>query len=192
MQPSFNLFSCILWGVCPTLTSVMSLQMTLTEMNCQGMIVAQHWSEKRTIKERKSQERRQALFFKMLPELLLSHRLPAGSHTTFQIFILRLHYWLSLSWEILLSLSLFFLWISNLESMFKLPFQISILHDLHGKGDGKLVHIAWKIKPFMELSLVSETAIFFLMKNHHVLFDCFLFSVLNALNALCLLNILGG
>lgn len=31
---------------------------------------------------------------------LLSHRLPTGSHTTFQFFILRLHYWLSLSWEI--------------------------------------------------------------------------------------------
>lgn len=35
----------------------------------------------------------------------------------------------------------------------------------------------------MELPLVSETAIFFLMKIHHVLFDYFLFSVLNALHS---------
>lgn len=52
----------------------MSLQMTLTEMNCQGMIVAQQWSEKRTIKESKSQERRQTLFFKMLPKQLKETR----------------------------------------------------------------------------------------------------------------------
>lgn len=75
----------------------------------------------------------------------------------------------------------FFGGISNLESMVKLQFQISILHDLHGKGDRKLLHIAWKIKLFMELPLVSQIANFFLMKIYHVLFDYFLFPVLNAL-----------
>lgn len=66
--------------------------------------------------------------------------------------------------------------------MVKLQFQISILRDLHGKGDRKLLHIAWKIKLFMELPLVSQIAIFFLMKIYHVLFDYFLFPVLNALH----------
>lgn len=65
--------------------------------------------------------------------------------------------------------------------MVKLQFQIPILHDLHGKGDRKLLHTAWKIKLFMELPLVSETAVFFLMKIHHVLIDYFPFPVLNAL-----------
>lgn len=64
----------------------------------------------------------------------------------------------------------------------KLKFQVSILHDLHGKGDRKLLHIAWKMMLFLELLLVSEIAIFFLMKIHHMLFDYFLFPVLNALH----------
>lgn len=67
LQPSFISLYCILWGVCPTLASIMYLQITWTKMSCQRMMVAQHWSEKRTIKESKSQERRKALFLKCYP-----------------------------------------------------------------------------------------------------------------------------
>lgn len=76
----------------------------------------------------------------------------------------------------------FFGGIGNLESMVRLQLPIPILHDLHGKEDRKLLHIDWKIKVFMELPLVSETAIVFLMRTHRVSFDYFLFPVLNALH----------
>lgn len=43
LQPSFISLYCILWGVCPTLASITSLQITWTKTYCQRMIVAQLW-----------------------------------------------------------------------------------------------------------------------------------------------------